>query len=374
MLRILHTADWHLGLTFGQLDPHDSTKLARARLSVVDEILAIADQYDVAAVLCAGDIFDTPEPEADWWRGLAAAFQRRGGWTRPLILLPGNHDPLTRDSVYARGHAFRALLPPWVHVVDNDDFELTIGEDAVVYARPCRSTAGAEDLALALPARSEGDRRIRIGLVHGSTFDLPDHQTNFPIARNAAQVRGLDYLAIGDTHRYCVMADGGGPPTVYPGAPEPTSFKDREAGYVALATFRRSGLPPTVVQHRVGTWTWREETARSLADLERLASTDLRSTVIRLRLDMRVSLAEQESVEALVQRFGGSAAAHGLAGAFVVDRRHLRVEAQPDELNLEQAPETISEVARRLVDEAPSSEQARRALLVLHRLLHEVRS
>jgi DNA repair exonuclease SbcCD nuclease subunit len=130
------------------------------------------------------------------------------------VLLPGNHDPLNSGSVYQKEHPFRQMLPPWVHVVDCDGFELPVGANAVVYAAPCRSTAGAEDLALALPSRLRDDGRIRIGLVHGSTFDLPGYQTNFPIAVDATAQRGLDYLAVGDTHGYREIPKNGVAPIV----------------------------------------------------------------------------------------------------------------------------------------------------------------
>ena len=64
-------------------------------------------------------------------------------------------------------------------------FVLSLGDDAVLLAAPCRSMAGAEDLALSLPCRTEGDTRIRVGLVHGSTFDMGGQHTRCPIARDA---------------------------------------------------------------------------------------------------------------------------------------------------------------------------------------------
>src|SRR5262249_11347078 len=98
MLKGLHTADWHVGRSFSQFEPEHARKVARDRLSVIDRILGLADQYDVHVVLCAGDLFDSPTPDEPWWRGLAHSFGRRKTWTRPVVLLPGNHDPLTRDS------------------------------------------------------------------------------------------------------------------------------------------------------------------------------------------------------------------------------------------------------------------------------------
>ena len=162
MLKFLHTADLHLGLESAQFESDARRRLARARLDVANTILSVAEQYAVDAVLWAGDIFDTPEPGEDWWRGFAKVLKSRAGWIRPIVLLPGNHDPVKAGSVFHPDHAFRKLLPDWVHVVDSEWFELALTLDAVLFAAPCTSMAGAEDLALTLPCRLEGDARIRV--------------------------------------------------------------------------------------------------------------------------------------------------------------------------------------------------------------------
>lgn len=373
MLTILHTADLHLGHVSRQLDAETARKLARARLGAVDTILGLAQQYDVRALICAGDIFDSPQPEQDWWRGLAAAFARNTGWHCPVILLPGNHDPLIRESVYERGHAFRRALPPWVHVVDRDDFELELGPDAVLYAKPCRSSAGADDPALALPGRIAGDERLRIGVVHGSAFDLPGCQTNFPIARDATRQRGLDYLAIGDWHGFRVMAENGVAPMVYPGAPEPTNFKEPDAGHVAIVSFRGTGVAPRIRKERVARWTWRDETVNNIIELRKLAAEDLSATILRLHLHMTASIEENDEITGVLRSLAGTLASHGRAAAVVVDSKQLRIEASPAESNFDDAPDTIREVAAALKDQAAGSEKARRALVVLYRMFNEVR-
>ncbi|MCU1234272.1 MAG: hypothetical protein JWP63_2239 [Candidatus Solibacter sp.] len=373
MLTILHTADLHLGHISRQLDAETARKLARARLGAVDTILGLAQQYDVRAVVCAGDIFDNAQPEPDWWQGLAKAFDRWTGWNCPIILLPGNHDPLTRESVYQRGHAFRRALPAWVHVVDRDDFELELGPDAVVYAKPCRSTAGADDPALGLPGRAAGDERLRIGVVHGSTFDLAGCQTNFPIARDATEQRGLDYLAIGDTHGFRVIPENAIAPIVYPGSPEPTNFKEQGAGYVAIVSFRRRGAAPKIRKERVARWTWRDETVHGIVALRNLVTEDLASTILRLHLDMTVSIAEHDEIAGIVRSLAGTLACHGRAAAVIVDRTKLRIEASLSETDFDDAPETIREVAAALKERSASCEKSRRALVTLHRVFSEVR-
>ena len=133
-----------------------------------------------------------------------------------------------------------------MHVVDRDDFSFELAPDVVLYASPCRSRAGEHDLAMALPARDPGDTRFRIGCVHGCTFDIDGYQTNFPICRDAGVQRGLDYLAIGDTHSFRDVTESLPVPTVYPGAPEPTNFDEPGAGSVALVALFRHGSRPRV--------------------------------------------------------------------------------------------------------------------------------
>lgn len=370
-LKILHTADWHLGLRFPAFDDADQFKLTRARLEVVDRILGEAETFGVDAVLCAGDLFDEPSPDSEWWNGLLKLFNKRQWADRPVFLLPGNHDPLTSESVYDPGHSFRKGLPDWVHVVDRQEFEHELTSDAVLYATPCTSRAGDVDLAMALPLRHESDERIRIGMVHGQTFDIKGCQTNFPIAEDAAVKRGLDYLAIGDTHGYREVTPQASATTIYPGAPEPTKFTESDAGYVAVVCFRRSGRKPRITQHRVGRWQWRDVKCVDIDTLRNLRTDqDLATTVLRLKLDMSVSLKEYEEVNAILDELKGTTASHGCVGVMQIDRTNLRHQAAtPEEFPVD-LPDVLKATIERLGDQELDREVAKRAIYHLYKLVH----
>lgn len=373
-LKILHTADWHLGKRFPSFAEEDEIKLTRARIEAVDRLLGVAESFSVNAVLCAGDLFDDPTPSETWWRGLLRLFERRSWTNRPIFLLPGNHDPLEPSSVWSEDHPFRRSLPTWVHVVDRDNYEFPLSEEAVLYAAPCRSRAGAEDLALRFPRRDPSDRRIRIGLVHGQTFDIAGHQTNFPIALDAAELRGLNYLAIGDTHAFRELPPKTSP-SVYPGAPEATTFGEKDTGCVAVVFFPRQGRPPIIQKQSIARWTWREECCASLAELETLCGKDLKDCVVRLTLTMQVSMPERDRIEEILVELSGNEAAHGKAGVLQVDRARLELNTNDMGDFDRSLPEVLKSVIARLQSQAaePDGAVTRQALYHLYRTVREAR-
>ena len=379
-LKLIHTADWHLGMTFPSFGAEARLRLTRARLEVVDRILGLAERHDAHGVLCAGDLFDDPDPPRQWWEGLADTLRARRWSERPVFLLPGNHDPLTQNGVYSLAHPFRAALPSWVHVVDRDDYRFELAEGAMLYAAPCRSRSESRDLALSLlPRREPGDARIRIGMVHGQTFDLPGCQMNFPIGRGVAESKGLDYLAIGDTHSYRDVTPESHAPTVYPGAPEPTHFGEKNPGHAVVVYFPKDRRRRALVREEpVAHYSWEVATVTSLEELERLAARDLSQHVLRLVLDLKANVDEFDAIERLLVELEGTEAQHGKVGVLQLDRARLSLETSRMEDALESAPDVLREVARRLLaverEQGTNSVQgdvARRALYQLYRLARE---
>jgi DNA repair exonuclease SbcCD nuclease subunit len=231
-------------------------------------------------------------------------------------------------------------------------------------------------LAMALPARELGDARVRIGCVHGSTFDLNGYQTNFPIGRDAGIQRGLDYLAIGDTHSFRDVTTGSPVPTVYPGTPEPTNFDEPGAGCVALVALFRHGLRPRVEAQSVAFWRWTDQRCRDVNELRTLLTMkDLDRHVVRLHLDMTVSVAEESEVERILRELQGTDATHGRAGVLVVDRTKLRLQPGSGGVFPDDLPPVIKDTIARLdqliTDASDETEQvvATRALAHLYKLL-----
>jgi DNA repair exonuclease SbcCD nuclease subunit len=346
VLKILHTSDWHLGLGFRKYRPIERESLRAARFSAVDNILGLARQHSVHAVLVAGDVFDDEKPSELLWTRLVGHLER-ASLACPLVFLPGNHDPLMQGSVWERSHPFCAALPAWVHVVDRDDFRLDLPEGATVFSRPTRTRKSSIDPVQALPPRQAGDETIRIGLAHGQTLQIGDQAANHPIDLSRAPQRGFDYLALGDTHGFRNLASDDQSPIVYSGTPEQTKKDEEGAGHVALVHIRRRSRRAKANPLEVRSLTWRSETVTSLHALRALLSEDLGQTVLDLTIDGAFDPEAHQQVERLLQDLRGDEHTPGRARAVSIDARHRLDDTDIDTL-LREAPDELRTAARLL--------------------------
>ena len=86
-MRILHTGDWHLGKN---LEGHERIE---EQEQFIDELVQIADTYQVQMILVAGDIYDHSNPPAKAERLFYEALRRLNNkGERIIVVIAGNHD------------------------------------------------------------------------------------------------------------------------------------------------------------------------------------------------------------------------------------------------------------------------------------------
>ena len=88
-MRLLHTADWHLGRSF------HGEGLLEAQAAAIDHLVDVARESAVDAVLVAGDVYDRALPPVDAVR-LADEALRRLSELCAVVVIPGNHDSAAR--------------------------------------------------------------------------------------------------------------------------------------------------------------------------------------------------------------------------------------------------------------------------------------
>ncbi|MDO5655982.1 MAG: exonuclease subunit SbcD [Flavobacteriaceae bacterium] len=86
-MKILHTADWHLGKKLDRFSRMDE------QIELMNEIVEIAESENVDLVLIAGDLFDTFHPPTEAVDLFYKTLKRLSlNGKRPVIAIAGNHD------------------------------------------------------------------------------------------------------------------------------------------------------------------------------------------------------------------------------------------------------------------------------------------
>ncbi len=260
-IRILHTADWHLGHTL-----HDEDRRAE-HAAFLAWLLDQAEAYAVDALIVAGDIFDASNPPASaqhqWHAFLGAAWRRLPALQ--VVAVAGNHDSASRLD--ASAPVLDALGR--LHVVGVPNGERVVvpidardGSRAWVVAMPFLRPADlpvgvglvegvrtvyAQALALARSRRSAGEPILATGhcyMVGGSVSELSErkiqvgNQLALPVDVFADDVA---YVALG--HLHLAQTVGGRDHVRYAGSPIPLSIDERRYRHsVVLATFEADAL------------------------------------------------------------------------------------------------------------------------------------
>ncbi|MDN6298093.1 MAG: exonuclease SbcCD subunit D [Halomonas sp.] len=106
-MRLLHTADWHLGRLLHNLSLLDDQRV------VLDQLLAIVDREQVDAVLIAGDIYDRSVPPATAVALLdAVLYALCEVRDVAVVMISGNHDGARR-----LGFGARQLRQAGLHII-----------------------------------------------------------------------------------------------------------------------------------------------------------------------------------------------------------------------------------------------------------------
>ncbi|ABF90019.1 metallophosphoesterase [Myxococcus xanthus DK 1622] len=247
MVRILHSADWQMGLRARHV-AHVAEDVRKARLEAASNVISAANRSKVDAVVLAGDIFEHNVVED---RVVHAVIKVLAGSLAPVYVLPGNHDALTPDAVFRR--ASWNQRPDHITVLDGNAAVPIPHTDAVLLPAPLRQKKGMKDPTAGWEMASGLDV-IRIGVAHGSLRIEGKHAADdFPIALDAAVRAGLDYLALGHWHGQYVH-DGR---TAYSGAHETTKFGEVGSGQALLVELSSRGAVPRLEPIATGALTWR---------------------------------------------------------------------------------------------------------------------
>ncbi len=258
MLRLLHTADVHLGARHADLGEQAAAQRERqfaAFRATVD--LALAEKVD--AVLVAGDLFDSNTQPRRSVERVAAELRRLADAAIRTVIIPGTHDVYDGASVY-RAYDLAALagLPPDTDrlvVLTPDRPDVVLGPlDLAVHGRVFATKRAPRSPLAGLDVAGDDRATWHVGMVHGSLL-IPGKTEHDEVVFTAEEVAAshLDYLALGHWHS-TQRGQAGTTLWAYSGAPEPVAVDQDRAGNVLLVTLveRDGGRHVDVEERRVG--------------------------------------------------------------------------------------------------------------------------
>lgn len=271
-MRFIATGDWQLGMTAHFLSAEARPRFHRARLDAIRRIGELAEERGAEFVLVCGDVFESNQLD----RAIVSrTFEVLSAFTVPVVLLPGNHDPLDAASIYD-SPAFTSRQPEHVRVLrDSAPVEVVPGTEVVgapwFSKRPLHDlvAAATDDLAEVAPGR------IRIIAGHGAVSSLdPDRESVATIDEaNLRRVLDADraqFVALGDRHATFEVAER----IWYPGAPEVTARREDDPGNVLVVDVDPQTHALDVEKVPVGRWSFVviEEDIDSAEDVTALES------------------------------------------------------------------------------------------------------
>ena len=215
MMKILHSADWHL----------DSPQpcLRKDLLSIPGKIAELAQQEHCDLVLLSGDLFDGPCSR----ESLDTVRAALKNISVPVFISPGNHD-------------FCSPAFPWLTEGWPENVHIFTGSTITSIAVPelhCRVYgAGFQSMdcpSLLTDFHADCQELYAIGVFHGNPIQLNSPYN--PVTAQQLRESGLDYLALGHIHKRGSFRSGSGL-CAWPGCPMGRGFDETGEKGVLLVT------------------------------------------------------------------------------------------------------------------------------------------
>jgi exonuclease SbcD len=265
-MKILHTADWHVGKVLKNQPRFDEHR------AVLADLVRIADTEDVDAVIVAGDLFETATPNPQAQSLVMRTLLRLRGDGRHVVVLAGNHDNQRLvDEVYRPVLGELGLhvvgLPKRPDHGGTIKIETRAGETARVAVLPFlayRYAVRAAEVVLHDAAEHSMDYARQVGaIINALTAGFADDTVNIVTThgtllggrrgggeREGQTLLGYElpaslfpatahYAALGHLHRYQQI--DGPCPIAYSGSPLSLDFGEEANESVALIVHATPG-------------------------------------------------------------------------------------------------------------------------------------
>ena len=379
-IRFVHSADWQLGMTRRFLGAESQSVFTADRLASVGALGRLAAEHGAGFVVVAGDAF---ESNAVPRSVVLRAAEELAAFPVPVLILPGNHDPLDVSSVLTCRDFEAATAGGVVRILEGDaPLEPVPGVEVV--GVPWTSKRPDPTRLPRLLDSLEPTDAVRVLIAHGGTDEVfsgtaPSVDTlPLPAIERAVSEGLLDYVALGDRHS--VTRVGSRDRIWYSGAPETTAFDDVEgdSGHALLVEVEPPGAGGrgacTVTVLDTGRWSFVALDAEidEDADLDAFAERvealgDKTRTVLKIGMRGTVGVALRARIDECLERWSE------LFASAYLRRSHTDLAVRAEDQDFEglvdgYAGRAVADLVEMAAEGGERAEDAGNALSLLHRL------
>ncbi|MGE5497281.1 MAG: metallophosphoesterase family protein [Syntrophothermus sp.] len=308
-IKILHTADIHIGLKFTGRDyPSGLTeKLVADRHDTLERIVELANSNACDLIVIAGDMFDRITVSKADVRQAAEILNRFTGTA--VAVLPGNHD-FIEDNQNNIWKSFREKMNEHLLIFLEKPrvYSTNIGEVPInFYPGPCTTKHSKTNMISWIKEAGKNSSAISIGVAHGSVEGLsPDiGKGYYPMQTEELRNCGTDLFLLGHTHVRFPQDNGHFSPAFFmPSTPCPDGFDCSHEGYVWIITIDdNKKLSYESVKTGKYLFLSRELNIGSADDLVKIENEILAfpgdTTLLKLKLNGRISKSDYPFLEGL---------------------------------------------------------------------------
>ena len=306
-LRIVHTADNHLGLQFtGRHYPERiRAMLVSERFEALERVVAVANRSGAHMLLVAGDLFESVGVRTGDIERAASILRSFAGLH--LVILPGNHDFYEAGAPKLWGKFLDAFGDRHLLLLDRPEpIRLAVEDrEIVLFPGPCVSKTSSENAIGWVAGVPKDPTAVNIGVAHGCVKGIsPDaddryYQMDEEELRNA----GVDFWLLGHTHiRYPRVPRTEGSLFFFPSTHTPDGFDCDHEGFVWLLEIdeaKRIAME-SIRTGKVRFQTW-SRTLGSIGDLDLVEkecrTLDGPSSLLKLSLQGRLTEEELRLIE-----------------------------------------------------------------------------
>ena len=215
-MRILHTSDWHLGM------PLKLGTMIADQQYFLEQLYSIIEEYDVDAVICAGDIYDSSVTNAEAIELYSSAITKIcKELGKKMIVIAGNHDSgarlasgrelLEMAGLYVSGKIVKDIRPVSIGNADIYPIPFFNRDEVIAFYPDKKSEIPSQEAATKVLCdhirESMDPSRVNIIVSHAfiTSAELSDSDRAAQVGQATSVSKdvfdGFDYVALGHIHK-----------------------------------------------------------------------------------------------------------------------------------------------------------------------------